>query len=38
MQDVMPADYAQLHEILDNSIKQQRELQKQLIAETTNKP
>lgn len=38
MQDLMSADYAQLHEILDNSIKQQRELQKQLITETANKP
>lgn len=31
MQEVMPVDYAQLYEVLEKSIKQQRELQKQLI-------
>lgn len=33
MQEVMPVDYAQLYEVLEKSIKQQRELQWQLINE-----
>ena len=31
MQAQLPADYAQLYEVLENSIQQQRKLQKELI-------
>ena len=40
MQAQLPADYAQLYEVLENSIQQQRKLQKELIekAQVINSP
>ena len=40
MQAQLPADYAQLYEVLENSIQQQRKLQKELIekARVINSP
>ena len=40
MQAQLPVDYAQLYEVLENSIQQQRKLQKELIekAQVINSP